>query len=246
VAAPYLAFAGFEVNWMYGGYDDSLAFSETGDADVELVWLDYSRFPKLSSEELVTWLTSRVTDLRSRTRSPILINNDIREDSHLNTPLLEAIEPVAGVHICNLSTIGEETEEPLFDARNQRVAGLPYSNVASVLLGRQLGSRWLPGVLSSGIKAIVVDLDQTLYEGVLGEDGSTGLRLSDAHLQLQRTLLNYRDRGIFLAICSRNEPEDVWAMFSQRPILILRQSTFRRIRSVGTARRLVCRALPAI
>ena len=91
-----------------------------------------------------------------------------------------------------------------------------------MLIARQLGSRWLPGVLSAGIKAIVLDLDQTLYEGVLGEDGPAGLRLSDAHLQLQRTLLSYRDRGIFLAICSRNEPEDVWAMFSQRPDMALR------------------------
>ena len=125
VATPYLAFAGFEVNWIYGGYDDSLAFAESGDGDVELVWLDYSRFPKLGSRELVTWLTSRLADLRSRTRSPILINSDIREDSDLNTLLLEAIDPLAGVHVCNLASIREETEEPLVDARNQKVAGLP-------------------------------------------------------------------------------------------------------------------------
>jgi FkbH-like protein len=222
VAAPYLAFAGFEVNWIYGGYDDSLAFAESGDADVELVWLDYSRFPKLSSRELVTWLTSRLADLRSRTRSPILVNSDIREDSDLNTLLLEAVEPLAGVHVCDLAGIREETEEPLIDARNQKVAGLPYSNIASVLIARRLGSYWLPGVLSAGIKAIVVDLDQTLYEGVLGEDGPTGVRLSDAHLELQRTLLSYRERGFFLAICSRNEPEDVWAMFEERPDMVLR------------------------
>jgi FkbH-like protein len=222
VAAPYLAFADFEVNWIYGGYDDSLAFAESGNVDVELVWLDYSRFPKLTSGELVTWLTSRLADLRSRTRSPILINGDIREESDLNRLLLEAIDPLPGVHVCNLANIREETGEPLLDVRNQKVAGLPYSNIASVLIARQLGCRWLPGVLSAGIKAIVLDLDQTLYAGVLGEDGPLGLRLSDAHLQLQRTLLRYRDRGIFLAICSRNEPEDVWAMFSQRPDMVLR------------------------
>jgi FkbH-like protein len=222
VAAPYLAFAGFEVNWIYSGYDDSLAFAESGGVDAELVWLDYSRFPKLSSSELVDWLISRLSDLRSRTRSPILINTDIQEDSDINTKLLEATDSLAGVHICNLESVHEEAGGPLFDQRNQRVAGLPYSNVASVLIGRQMGSRWLPGVLSLGVKAIVLDLDHTLYDGVLGEDGAGGLRLSEAHLQLQRTLLIYRDRGVFLAICSKNEPDDVWAMFSVRSDMLLR------------------------
>jgi len=90
VAAPYLAFAGFEVNWIYSGYDDSLAFAESSDADVELVWLDYSRF-QLSSSELIDWLMARLADLRSRTRSPILINTDIQK-TEFNTRLLEAAD----------------------------------------------------------------------------------------------------------------------------------------------------------
>jgi FkbH-like protein len=220
VAAPYLAFAGFEVNWIYSGYDDSLAFAESSDADVELVWLDYSRF-QLSSSELIDWLMARLADLRSRTRSPILINTDIQE-TDFNTRLLEAADSLSGVYVCNLSIISDEAGGPLFDERNQKVAGLPYSNLASILMARQLGSRWLPGVLSNQIKAVVVDLDQTLYEGVLGEDGLEGLRVSEAHLELQRTLLNYRDKGVFLAICSKNEPEDVWAMFSNRSDMLLR------------------------
>ena len=210
------------MNWIYSAYDDSLAFADSGGVDAELVWLDYSRFPKLSSLELANWLVLRLADLRSRTRAPILINSDIEEDSDFNTQLLEAAESLPGVYVCDLATVREETGEPLFDARNQKVAGLPYSNLASVLIGRRLGSRWLPAVLSARLKAIVVDLDNTLYEGVLGEDGPAGLRLSEAYLELQRTLLSYRDSGVFLAICSKNEPADVWDMFSTRPDMLLR------------------------
>ena len=91
-----------------------------------------------------------------------------------------------------------------------------------MLIARQLGSRWLPGVLVGGLKAVVVDLDHTLYEGVLAEDGISGLRLGEGHLELQRLLLNYRDQGIFLGICSKNEPDDVWAMFETRRDFLLR------------------------
>jgi FkbH-like protein len=222
VAARYLAFADFEVTWIYGDYDDSLAFAEAGGVDAELIWLDYSRFPKLNSTELVSWLTARVGDLRSRTRSPILINSDVQEDSDLNSKLLEMSNSLPGVHICSLADVSNESATPLLDSRNQAVAGLPYSNVASVLIGRKLGSRWLPGVLSPGIKAIVVDLDNTLYSGVLGEDGPAALRLTEAHLELQRTLIDYRNFGTFLGVCSKNEPDDVLTMFSTRPDMLLR------------------------
>ncbi len=59
-------------------------------------------------------------------------------------------------------------------------------------------------------KCVVVDLDNTLWAGVLGEDGIDGVVCGEqglgwAHLQLQRWLLRLRQRGILLAVCSKND-----------------------------------------
>jgi FkbH-like protein len=66
------------------------------------------------------------------------------------------------------------------------------------------------------IKCIVLDLDGTLYDGVLGEDGAAGVELTEGHRALQRWLAEMQDAGMLLALASRNEPEDVETLFAQR------------------------------
>ena len=77
-ATPYLAFAGYEAEWLFGDYDDSLSFPVAGDAAVELIWLDYARFDFRDGDALAGWLEDRIGALRQRSRSPILVNTDVR------------------------------------------------------------------------------------------------------------------------------------------------------------------------
>ncbi len=59
-------------------------------------------------------------------------------------------------------------------------------------------------------KCVIVDLDNTLWAGILGEDGIEGVEIGGhglgwAHLELQRWLLRLRQRGVLLAVCSKND-----------------------------------------
>ena len=69
-----------------------------------------------------------------------------------------------------------------------------------------IGLIWLPALLDESIRAVVVDLDGTLYRGVLGEDGPSGIVLE---LRSRTTLiapaLELRDGGIFLGIAFANQ-----------------------------------------
>jgi FkbH-like protein len=65
------------------------------------------------------------------------------------------------------------------------------------------------------IKAVAIDLDHTLFEGVLGEDGEQ-VRLTPAHAELHRYVLNLREQGVFLALVSRNEAADAQKLFEAR------------------------------
>lgn len=78
-------------------------------------------------------------------------------------------------------------------------------------------------------KVVVVDLDDTLWGGIIGEDGLTGLVLGGDGLGLafadfQRELLKLHDSGTLLAICSKNNPDDAWSVFDQHAGMILRRS----------------------
>lgn len=80
-------------------------------------------------------------------------------------------------------------------------------------------------------KCIVLDLDNTLWGGIVGEDGIEGLALSlvapgNSFIAFQQALLDYYNRGIILAINSRNNPEDAWNVIRNHPNQILKEHHF--------------------
>src|SRR5262249_30031873 len=78
-------------------------------------------------------------------------------------------------------------------------------------------------------------LDNTLWGGVIGEDGMAGIKLGAeypgaSYQALQRVLLDFTRRGILLAICSKNNPEDALEVLQKHPDMILRPEHFAAMR----------------
>ncbi len=91
--------------------------------------------------------------------------------------------------------------------------------------------RFLHPLTGKTAKCVVVDLDNTLWGGVIGEDGMEGIRLGGDHpgaayQELQRALLDLHHRGILLAICSKNNPEDAWEALNRHPGMKLQPKHF--------------------
>jgi FkbH-like protein len=81
------------------------------------------------------------------------------------------------------------------------------------------------------IRLIVVDLDNTLWGGVVGDDGWENVDLSvDSvgyfHLMLQRYLLSLKNSGVLLAISSKNSHEVAKKVFDNRPEMVLKFDDF--------------------
>jgi FkbH-like protein len=84
-------------------------------------------------------------------------------------------------------------------------------------------------------KCIVVDLDNTLWGGVVGEDGFERIELGPkapgiAYVEFQRHLLSLCQRGIILAINSKNNPDDALKVIREHPYMVLREENFASIR----------------
>ncbi|MFC4306455.1 HAD-IIIC family phosphatase, partial [Cohnella boryungensis] len=75
-------------------------------------------------------------------------------------------------------------------------------------------------------KVIVVDADNTLWRGVVGEDGAAGIQITSAFAAWQRLLLRKRNEGLLLALCSKNNESDVWDAFEQNGDMLLRKEHF--------------------
>jgi FkbH-like protein len=85
-------------------------------------------------------------------------------------------------------------------------------------------------------KVLATDLDNTLWGGILGEDGVDGIKISDeypgaAYTALQRVMLDLVGRGILLAIVSKNNPDDVTEVLQKHPAMLLRTEHFAAIRA---------------
>lgn len=80
-------------------------------------------------------------------------------------------------------------------------------------------------------RCIVLDLDNTLWGGIIGEDGFDGIKLGsgppgNAYVEFQKYLLGLHDRGILLAINSKNNPDDALEVIEKHPDMVLQKKHF--------------------
>jgi FkbH-like protein len=121
-----------------------------------------------------------------------------------------------------------------FDARLWYHARCRLSREANAALARSLGSL-LRGWQGHSRKLLVLDLDNTLWGGLVGEEGTVGIALGPhglgrAFLEFQIELLNLTRRGVLLAVCSKNDPEPGLEVIRNHPSMQLRENHFAAIR----------------
>lgn len=87
-------------------------------------------------------------------------------------------------------------------------------------------------VLGLTRKVLVLDLDNTLWGGVIGEDGVAGIKIGsgspegEAYASLQRYCRHLKERGILLAVCSKNNEDDAKLPFREHREMVLRLEDF--------------------
>jgi FkbH-like protein len=118
-----------------------------------------------------------------------------------------------------------------FDVRRWLQAKQEIRPEAAALYGELL-VRIIAAQRGMSRKCLVLDLDNTLWGGVIGDDGIDGIILGEgsaqgeAHLALQRYARQLMDRGILLAVCSKNDPAIAEAAFRDHPEMLLRRADF--------------------
>jgi FkbH-like protein len=134
-----------------------------------------------------------------------------------------------GVHVLAIDAYAQEEgirtwHDPALWNRAKQEIHPRVSHLYGDLVGRLLAA--LRGCSS---KCLVLDLDNTLWGGVIGDDGLEGILLGqgsamgEAFLSFQRYVLELSTRGIILAVCSKNDEVNAVSPFEQHPEMILRR-----------------------
>jgi FkbH-like protein len=209
---PFAGWNGLAFTWDIGPYDDSLTFAANSAADVELIWFDRDRLRNLSDEDFVAWIASRLHVLRARTTRPIVVG--VWPLAATARQALDRAKPTA-TDIVDLDVLATALGANWLDLRAASISGTRLSNQACLRIARELACCWLPAALIAPIKCVALDLDGTLYGGVLGEDGVERIALTGGHRELQEYLIELKRTGMLLALVTRNERADVDALFAR-------------------------------
>ncbi|MDH6697492.1 HAD-IIIC family phosphatase [Streptomyces sp. MAA16] len=147
-----------------------------------------------------------------------------------NTLLLRAGEEHDGLYTADLEAALADTEGPARDERRYRHGRMAWTPHAELACARE-ASAFARAVTGLGRKVLVLDLDNTLWGGVVGDDGPTGIELGtlypgDCYTDLQRRALALRRQGVLLAVCSKNDAGPVDEVLSGHPDMVLRPDDF--------------------
>jgi len=172
------------------------------------------------------------------TYSPFSINDLMEKDgqervvNYLNKRLLHLCRKhVNKIKIVDTErTLSEVGKEFATDETKRTLAKVEIAERAMPFIARDY-MRFIKSMKSKNRKCIVLDLDNTLWGGIVGEDGFENIKLGveppgNAYVEFQKLLKSYFSKGIILAINSKNNFDDAIEVIRSHPDMILREENF--------------------
>jgi len=205
-------------------------------------------------KEIIKHLENLISELSSRTNALILVNNFI-------VPTFSPLGILDNRISIGLKTFYQGLNSRLSDLfrENRQVYVVDFDGLAAkhgkdrcinpemyyrgsivisesflpVVTNEYMG--YIKALKNLNRKCIVLDLDNVLWGGILGEDGFAGIKLGGdpmgkAYVDFQKLLLSYYSRGIILAINSKNNYEDAYKVIQEHPNMVLREKHFAAMR----------------
>ena len=198
-------------------------------------------------ERITLWKQAEVTLVSRMTDIPIFISTiDVREnrikslserkykyelENEWYQYVQELVERKNNLYLFDLADkIAEIGRKQFYSDKMWYMSNMPYSREGLNIVTAEIAGI-IDTIFNARKKMIVVDLDNTLWGGVIGEDGIEGIELSDhkegqRYYDFQRQLLEMKNRGIVLALNSKNNQKAAEKAIQEHPAMLLRDNDF--------------------
>jgi len=149
----------------------------------------------------------------------------------INFLLMNECTENKNVYLVDLNNIQAQAgRKNLFDPKLYYIAKMPLSLAVLPLVAGNVVSI-IQSLRGINKKCIILDLDNTLWGGVIGDDGLAGIQIGElgpgfAYSEFQKWLKELKNRGILLAVCSKNEEKIAKEPFEKHNEMILRLEDF--------------------
>ena len=152
----------------------------------------------------------------------------------INNSLQEFLKTHNSIFIYDFNRfVSKFGEKNIFDYRQFHLGDIQISFNFIPSFADELMS-YLKPMCGLNRKCIVLDLDNTLWGGIVGEDGFDGIELDHtpngkAFIEFQKELLSLWNQGIILAINSKNNYDDAMKVIKEHPNMVLKENNFASI-----------------
>jgi len=133
---------------------------------------------------------------------------------------LSTVHLVAAAELNELYPVADQ-----YDPHGDELGHVPYTPAFFAALGT-MAARKIHALRFPPYKVIVLDCDETLWQGICGEDGPLGIAVDPPRKALQEMMVAQHDAGMLLCLCSKNNEEDVLETFRLNPGMPLRPEHF--------------------
>jgi FkbH-like protein len=144
------------------------------------------------------------------------VNAALRREPHITLLAIDAAAASDGI---------AQWHDPVLWHRAKQEVHPRVSHIYGELAGRLFGA-----LRGRSRKCLVLDLDNTLWGGVIGDDGLEGIHLGqgtaigEAYVAFQRYAQRLARRGVILAVCSKNDENNATEPFNRHPEMVLKSA----------------------
>ena len=217
----------------------------------------FFEFTKLSNNErkeefgrIIALINKILNGIRENSKATILLHNfevpvypnlgiiDYQDSSkqiytfrEINKEVLNIILNYESCYIVDInllqSTIGYQN---FIDKRYWHIGKAPYTREAYKIISLEY-MKFIRALQGKNRKCLVLDCDNTLWGGIIGEEGLSKIKLGETYpgscyKEFQKSILNLYNRGIMLSVCSKNNEKDVIEVLQNHPDMLLKKSHF--------------------
>lgn len=180
------------------------------------------RLQRISAPVVVAWSAARPGSPIGEARAPSPWRQLTRK---LSDDLYDLAARHSNLYVIPLDDVLQEGRRTTFDARNYYAARCRLSRQGLAATAQAIASV-LNRVRLAAKKLLVLDCDNTLWGGIIGEAGLSGLVLGGdgmgkAFADFQRAVVRCSRNGVMLAIASKNNAPDVLDVFERHPGMVL-------------------------
>ena len=136
--------------------------------------------------------------------------------------IASSLHPIPNLHLIRSREFLTYSVDQAYDLERDRLGHIPYTPLFFVVLATILARR-INAITSPPYKVIVLDCDNTIWKGVVGEEGVEGVAIPPALGRLQRLMVELAGKGFLICLCSKNDESDVLEVFDKRSDMILKR-----------------------